>query len=194
MMHYPLGEQANAVTWLCCPLIAKSVGYANYKSQRTMAWWFKVINFFESSGRNNACWKQNRSLMVASSCSKLLFTNHIFIVFSVDMASLRESALKTMPMNGSLLFDLSVATKEKSLCMEKILQLPSFDDAAKCLLSGEEAKAIGLNWASPKVIVLMHSAREPFSNCHILRELPFVASIGKKTPLFFLSAAENTFF
>ena len=95
-------------------------------------------------------------------------------------------------MKVSFWFDLSVATKEKSFCMEKTLQLLSDEIAAKCLLSGEAAKAIVSNFASPKVIVLMHSAREPFSNCHTSRELPFVASIGKNTPLYFLSAAENT--
>lgn len=50
-----------------------------------------------------------------------------------------------MLLNVSFWADLSVATKEKSFSMEKILQLLSDDIAAKYLLSGEDAKAIASN-------------------------------------------------
>ena len=40
----------------------------------------------------------------------------------------------------------------------------------------------------------MNSAREPFLNCHTSREFSSTANIGKKTPLYFLSAAEYIFF
>jgi len=75
--------------------------------------------------------------MIARSCSKLLFTDHILISPKDVVASLRESALKVMLLKISSWFDLSVATKENSFCMEKILQISKENITAKYLLSGE---------------------------------------------------------